>query len=63
MNERYFGESRAYKGWRIQDVYEARPSGMRRAFWQAAKNGAVMLGFTLAELKQSIRDEEYQYEE
>jgi hypothetical protein len=63
MSKYHFGKSRAYKGWLIQDVYQAGQAGMERSCWQASKNGLVIFADTLAELKDLIKGEEYQYEE
>ena len=62
MSKYHFGENRAYKGWVIQDVYEAGQTGMKRTCWRASKNGVTMFADTLAELKNLISGEEYQYE-
>ena len=62
MNKYQVGKSRAYKGWVIQDVYQAGEAGLKRTCWRASKNGSLIIEDTLAELKSRIREEEYQYE-
>lgn len=63
MSEYHLGNSRSYKGWVIQDVYRAGEACMKRCCWRASKNGFIIFEDTLAELKDRIRGEEYQYEE
>jgi hypothetical protein len=64
MNRVHIGKSRSYMGWRIEDLYEEGPTGKKRSGWRASKNGVVVLfADTLAEVKDRIREEEYQYEE
>lgn len=56
----HIGKNRLYMGWRVEDVWERGPSGMKRSGWRARKQNVVMYAETLAAIKDCVRQEERQ---